>query len=112
MSNCFKIVSSRLLVSQVSVETCVSSCSSEIFTISKWNVLTIRRLVALCKAKVNDINCILRLFITSNQKVVRLNIPVDDSLLMHTLDSLDHLNCNMQNCLQVELSPTLLELIF
>lgn len=36
---------------------------------------------------------------------------MDDSLLVDNLDSLDHLDCDVQASLKIELSPALLELV-
>ena len=41
VANCLEIISSRLFVSNMGVDTGVSSCSCQIFTISEWNVLSI-----------------------------------------------------------------------
>ena len=65
MSNSLEVVSPGLLITQVSVQTCVSGCSSQILTISEGNMIAVRRLVALGETEVNDENSILCLVITT-----------------------------------------------
>ena len=111
VADCLQIISPRLLVSQVGIETGVPGCSSEVLSVSERNVLAIGALVALGEAEVNDVDCVLGLVIAANQEVVGLDIAVDDSFLVHHLDPLDHLHRNVQDRLQVKLSPAFLELI-
>jgi hypothetical protein len=72
-------------------------------------VLTVRALVTLCQTEVNNVDGILSVFVASNQKVVRFDVSVNDSLLMNNLDSLDHLHGDVQHTLEVELLSALLE---
>ena len=74
-------------------------------------MFSIRRLVALCQAEVDDINRIFGLIVSTYQEVIRLDIPMDDPLLVHDLDPLYHLDGYVQYCLQIELSAALLELV-
>lgn len=46
MTDGFEIISSGLLVTNMSVDTCVSGCTSQVFAISERNMLSIRGLVA------------------------------------------------------------------
>ena len=48
----------------------------------------------------------------SNQKVVGFDISMNDSLLVHDFNPLDHLDGNVQNSIEVELSSALLEQVF
>ena len=52
-------------------------------------MLTVRVAIALCKAEVNDVHCVLRQVTASDQEVVWLDVPVDDALLMDLLNALD-----------------------
>jgi hypothetical protein len=72
-------------------------------------VLAIGTLVALGQTKINDVHSILSLVISANQEIVRFNITMDDSLLMDNLDSLDHLDTNVQNSFEIKFSSTFLE---
>jgi len=51
------------------------------------------------------------LIVTTNKEVVRLDITMDDALFMNNLDSLDHLNGDVEYGLEVELATALLEQI-
>ena len=55
-------------------------------------MLAIGGLVALCKTEIDNVNCALGLVCASNQKVIRLDISMDDPLFVYNLDSLDHLS--------------------
>ena len=92
MTYSLKIISSRLFVPDMSVDRSVSSCTREILTISERDVLPIGGFVTFGKTKINDINCILGLFSSSDHKVIWFYISMDDSLLVHHLNSLNHLN--------------------
>ena len=109
MPDGLKIVPSRLLVPDMGVDTCVSGGTSQVLAISERNVLTIRGLVALGETKVDDVNCALGLVSAANQKVIWLDVSVDDSLLVDHLDPLDHLHGDVENSADVELSSALLE---
>ena len=112
MSNGLDVISSRLFISEMSIDTCVSGSTGQVLTISERNVLTVGTLVALGETKINDVNGVLCLIGSSNQKVVRLDVTMDDSFFVDHLDSLDHLHGDVQNGLEVESPPALLEQIF
>ena len=109
MPNCLEIISSRLLVSDMGINTSVPCSSCKIFTISEGNVLANGTLVTFSETKIDDINGIFSSFCTSNQKVVWLDVSMDNSLLMDDLDSLDHLDRDVENGADVELSSAFLE---
>jgi len=114
----------------VGVDAGISGSTSEILAISELNVLSIRVLVALSKTEVDDIDVVPAGFSGANEEVVRLNVPVDYSLLMHLLDSLDlrqkrsaqiggrcssvsyQLHRDEEHCLEIELLLASLEEIF
>ena len=97
MTNGFEIISSGLLVSNMSVYGGISGGSCQILSISERNVLTIRALVALGQSKINNVDCVFGSVCPSDQKIVRFDVPMDNSLLMDTLDSLDHLNGDVKS---------------
>ena len=65
-----------------------------------------------CETKVNDVDVVFVSLCASNQEVVRLDVSMNDSLLVHLFNSLDHLNSNNENGLEVEASFAGLEKIF
>ena len=109
MCNRFKIVSSRLFVPYVCENACIPGSSSEVFAISEWNVLTVRALVTFSQTEIDDINSVLGLFVASSHKIIRFNIPMDDSFLMNYSYSFNHLSGNVKTCSKIELSLALLE---
>ena len=94
------------------VKTCVSCRASQVLSVPEWDVLAIRRLVALGEAEVDDVNCVLCLVIAANQEIIRFDVSMDDSLLVDNLDSLDHLDSDMEAGLVVEFPSALLEVVF
>ena len=104
-----KVISSGLLVANMGVDRSVSSGSSKVLAISERNVLSIRTLVAFGQSKIDDVDSVLGLLSASNQKVVRFDVSMNDSLFMNNLDSLDHLHGNVKYSIEVELSAALLE---
>ena len=109
VTNCLKIVSTRLLITEMRVDRGISCSTSEVLTISEGNMLAVGRLEALGKTEINNVDRVLRLVVTANQEVVRLDITMDNALLVHHLDTLDHLNGDVQDSLEVELAAALLE---
>jgi hypothetical protein len=73
----------------VSVNTGISGGTGQVFTLAEGNVFTIGVLVTLGKTEIDDEDVILVLVISSDQKVIRLDITMDDSLLMDLLNSLN-----------------------
>lgn len=111
MTNGLKVISSGLLIAQMSVETSISGCTGQVLSISERNMFSVRRLVTFSQTKINDVNGVLGLIVAANQEVIRLNVSVDDSLFMDGLDSLNHLHSNMKACLEIKLTSALLELV-
>lgn len=89
VSDCLKIISSGLFVPDVSVNASVSGSTSEVFALAEGDVLTIRVLVAFSETEIDDENVIFVLIIATDQKVIRLNISMNDPLLMDLLNSLN-----------------------
>ena len=94
------------------IQACVSCCASQVLSISEWDVLAVRRLVALGEAEVDDVNCVFSLVIAANQEIIRFDISMDDPLLVADLDSLDHLDGDVKASLEIKFSSALLEVVF
>lgn len=75
-------------------------------------MFSVAAFVALGQPKVDDVYDVFGVFSASNQKVVWFDVSVDNPLFVDHLDSLDHLHCYVQDSLEIELSPALLEQIF
>ena len=82
-----EVVPSRLLEAQVRVEGGVPSSASKVFSLTEWNVFSIAILVALCQAEVNNVDLIFCGLLAANEEVVRLDVAVNDTLLVYFLDS-------------------------
>lgn len=67
----------------------VSCRSSQVLSLTEWDVLTLRVFVALSQTKVNNINVVLGLLCSADQEVIGLYVTVDDSFLVNFLDSLN-----------------------
>ena len=50
-------------------------------------MLALRVLVALGQTEINDVNVVSEVVGTSNEEVIRLDVSVDDSLLVNFLDT-------------------------
>ena len=75
-------------------------------------MLTLAVLVALGEAEVDDEDVVSRGFCPTDQEIVRLDITMNDPLLVNLLNSLDKLRGNHEDCFQVELAATGLEKVF
>ena len=107
--NCLKVISSRLFVPDMGVDGGVPCSSREVLTVFEGDVLAVGTLVAFGQSKINDVDRVFGLLSASNQKVVGFYISVDNSLFVNNLDSLDHLNGDVQNSIEIEFSSALLE---
>lgn len=101
MADGFQVISSRLLLSQMGSQGCVSGSSCQIFTLYEWNVLTFRILVAFSETKINNVDVITS-GIGSNQKVVRFDVSMNNPLLMNLFNSFDHLLSNEATSFKVK----------
>ena len=72
----------------------IPSGAGQVLAILVRYVLTLAVLVALCQAKINDVDAVARGFRPANQKVVWLYVTMNDSFLMNLLNSLDQLDCD------------------
>jgi len=109
MSDGLEIISSGLLIPDVGVHTGISGRTRQIFAISEWNMLAIRRLVALSQTKIDNVNSIFCGFGATNQKVIWLDVSMNNSLLVDHLNSGDHLHSDMSHSVQIELPSAFLE---
>jgi len=107
-----EIIAAGLLIADVGVYGGISRRAGKIFAFTEGDVLTFRVLVALGETKVDDIDVIFRSFTTTNQEIVWLDVTMDDSLLVHLLDTADHLSGDVEACFEVKLAATLLEEVF
>ena len=57
--------------------------------------------IALSKAEIDNIYIVTGMLCSPDQKVIRLDIAVDDSLLVDLLDVTDELDGNVKHCLEV-----------
>jgi hypothetical protein len=88
MPNGLQIVSSRLLVPNMSVDARISRGPSQILSFSKRNVLPFRVLITLCQSEVYDEYTVLGMLRASDHEVIWLDVSVDDALFMDLLDPL------------------------
>ena len=79
----YMIISMDLTNSFVGINTCIPSCPCQVFTISIRNVFPIRVFVAFGQPKVYDEYTVFGRLSPSNQEVVRFDISVYNSFLMH-----------------------------
>merc|ERR1712048_508292 len=109
VSNGLQIVTTRLLVANMGVDGGVTSSTSEIFAVSERNVLTFRVLVALGETKIDNVDVVFRVFTATYKEVVWLDIAVNNALLVHFLNAMNHLDSDLQTSLEIKLASALLE---
>lgn len=109
MSDRLEVVAAGLLNTLVRVDGGVTRSTSQVFAIFVRDMLALRVLEALGEPEINDENVVLLCFRAANKEIVGFDIPMDDSLLVHLLNALDHLRSNQQHCLEVELALARLE---
>ena len=112
MTDCLQIIASALFNALVGGDRGVSGGSSKILTVLVRNMLALTVFVALGKAEVDDVDVVSGGLGAADQEVIRLDVTMDDSLLMHFLDSLDELRADQQDSFQVELPAACLEKVF
>ena len=87
--DCLEVVSPRLLVADVGVDRGVPCSAGQVLTLTEWDVLAVRVLVALGETEINDVDVVFICVVAADQEVVGLDVSVDDALLVHLLDALD-----------------------
>ena len=102
MTNRLQVIASRLLDALVRGDGRIPGRASQVLAVLVGDVLTLAVLVALGQTEVNNVDVIARCLCTSNQKVVWLDITMDDALFVHFLDSLHQLDADQKARLQVE----------
>ena len=105
-----EIVSSGLLITKMGVHRGIASGTGQVLAITEWDVLTVGRLETLSQTEVDDVHRVFGLVVAANQEVIRLNVAMDNALVVDDLDALDHLRGDVQDGFQVELAAALLEL--
>eukprot|EP00445_Apocalathium_hangoei_P061646 CAMPEP_0204094030 /NCGR_PEP_ID=MMETSP0360-20130528/190721_1 /ASSEMBLY_ACC=CAM_ASM_000342 /TAXON_ID=268821 /ORGANISM="Scrippsiella Hangoei, Strain SHTV-5" /LENGTH=312 /DNA_ID=CAMNT_0051043337 /DNA_START=633 /DNA_END=1567 /DNA_ORIENTATION=- len=99
-----QVVTPTLLDTQVCVHTRVARRTSQALALPVGDVLLrLRVTVLLGQAKVDYVDLV-GLLAQADQKVVRLDIAVDEVLGMHVLHAVDHLICKHEGRLQAELA--------
>lgn len=94
----------------MSVDACVASRSSELLTFFVGNMLIVLD-VLFGEPEVNDVQN-MGVLASAHQKVVGLDVSVEDVFFVKDFDSIDHLLSNLQDCLQGELFAVFYEEIF
>jgi len=94
VADTFEIVTSGLLLALMSGNRGISSSTSQILTILIWDMLTGAILVALGKTEIDDVDLVSCRLSSSDEKVIRLDIAMDDSLGMNLLKMVHKLNGN------------------
>lgn len=89
MADCLEIVSSRLLIANVRVDTGITSRSSEILALSEWDMLSVGVLIALGETEIDNEDIIFVVLVSSDQEVVWFDISVNYSLFMNFLNTLN-----------------------
>lgn len=82
----------------------IPSRTSEIFSILVRDMFSFTVFVCLCEAEVDNKNIVPRLFSSTNKKIVRFNVTVDDTLFVHFFNASNHLDANLEHCLEVKLT--------
>lgn len=109
MANRLQVISSTLLLPFVRVERGVPRRAGQVLPVPVWDVLPLGRLPILGKAEVDDVDGVLRVLVPTDQKVIRFDVSVYDTLLVALLDPLYHLKSDHAASLEVELVATRLE---
>jgi len=75
-------------------------------------MLTFTIFKAFSETKIDNVNTIARRLSSTNQKVIRLDIAMDDALPVDLLDALNHLVTDHEHGLQIEIPLASLEEVF
>ena len=109
MADCFQIIASALFNALMGRDRGIPGSPSEILTVLVRNMLALTVLIALGQTEVNDENVVSSGLSASDQEVIGLDITMDDTLLMHFLNSLNELRADQKDRFKVELSTACLE---
>jgi len=89
VANRLQIVPSRLLNTLVRSDRCVSGRSSQVLSIFVRNVLAFAVFVAFGETEVDDVDVVTSRLCATDQEIIRLDITVNDPLLVHLLNALN-----------------------
>ena len=89
MTNCLKIVSTRLFIPNMGIQIGISRSACQILALTEGDMFSFRILKTLGKTEVDDVNIVFRAFCSSNEEVVWFDVTVDNSLFMDFLNSLN-----------------------
>ena len=112
MTDRFQVISSTLFDALVRGNRGVSGGSCEVLAVLVGDVLSLAVLVAFSETKVDDEDVVSSRLRTANQEIIRLDVTMNDPLVVHFFNSLDQLGTDEKNSFQVELPTTCLEEIF
>ena len=73
----------------MSINTSISGSSSQILSLTEWDVFTIRVFVAFSETEIDDVDVVFVGVVTADQEVVWLDVSVNYSLFMDFLNSLN-----------------------
>lgn len=104
-----EVISARLLNAFVGRDGSVAGRAGEVLAVLVGDVFSLAVFVALSQAEIDDIDVVTSSFSSSDQKVVRFDVSVDNAFLMDLFDASDHLHSDLQNRLQIELPLARLE---
>lgn len=90
IGNPLDVISSPLLDSQVSIERCEPSCACQIFRVFVSDMGPILKKILFGKAEI-DQEQFGGLFASTDYKVVRLDISMNEGSVVYKLDPFDHL---------------------
>ena len=89
MADGLKVIPTALLISEMREDGGISGCAGKVLALSEGDMFTLRVLVALGKTKINDVDVVLGRLVAADHEVVRLDVTMDDPLLVHFLNAMD-----------------------
>ena len=92
-----QIVTSGLLNALVGGNGGVSGGTGQVLAILVGNVLAIAVLVALCETEINNVDVVTGRIRTTDKEVIRLDITMDNALLVDLLNAADELDGDHQH---------------
>jgi len=109
VADSLQIIASGLLDALVSCDRGVTRRSSQVLTILVGDVLALTVLVRLRKSEVDNVHVVAGRLRATDEKVIRLDVAVNDTLFVNFLDAAKHLDADLKNGLKVELTLARLE---
>ena len=65
----------------------ISGGTSEVLAFTEGDMLTLGVLIALGETEIDDVDIVFCALVATNEEVIRLDISVDNSLVMHFLNT-------------------------